>query len=169
MVIVLAFAVLANRLGLEAILGSFVAGVLVSTLDVRADETHPLLKIKLDAIAFGFLVPVFFVTAGVTFDLSSLLDEPSNLLPVPLFVLALLVARGLPAMLFHKALGWKGAAASGLLLSTSLPFIVAGTQIGVEAGLITTSIAGAMVAAGLVSALVFPAVSLALLAPPAER
>lgn len=163
MVIVLAFAVLANRLGLEAILGSFVAGVVINALDGRAAETHPLLKVKLDSIAFGFLVPVFFVTSGITFDLSALLDDPSRLGPVPLFVLALLVVRGLPALLFRATLGWRGSIAAGLLLATSLPFIVAATQIGVAAGMITPAIAAAMVAAGLVSALVFPIVGAALL------
>ena len=159
MVIVLAFAVLADKLGLEAILGAFVAGVLVNALDGSAEVTHPLLKVKLDAIAFGFLVPVFFVTSGITFDLSSLLDQPSRLVPVPIFVVALLVSRGLPALAFHSTLGWRGSASAGLLLATSLPFIVAATQIGVAAGTLTTSIAAAMVAAGLVSALLFPVLS----------
>ncbi len=159
MVIVLAFAVLADRLGLEAILGAFVAGVLIHALDGSAATTHPLLKVKLDAIAFGFLVPVFFVTSGITFDLSSLLDDPSRLAPVPVFLVALLVARGLPALAFHATLGWRGSISAGLLLATSLPFIVAATQIGLAAGTLTPAIAAAMVAAGLVSALVFPVVS----------
>lgn len=166
MVIVLAFAVLADRLGLEAILGAFVAGVLVNALDGNAEVTHPLLKVKLDAIAFGFLVPVFFVTSGITFDLSSLLDDPSRLAPVPVFLAALLVVRGLPALAFHGTLGWRGSFSSGLLLATSLPFIVAATQIGVAAGTLTPEIAAAMVAAGLISALVFPVLASVLIATP---
>jgi len=168
MVIVLAFAVLADKLGLEAILGAFVAGVLINALDGNAEVTHPLLKVKLDAIAFGFLVPVFFVTSGVTFDLSSLLDDPSRLAPVPIFVAALLVVRGLPTLLFHRTLGWRGSISSGLLLATSLPFIVAATQIGLAAGTLTPAIAAAMVAAGLVSALVFPVLSSLLIPTPAR-
>jgi len=173
MVIVLAFAVLADKLGLEAILGAFVAGVLVNALDGNAEVTHPLLKVKLDAIAFGFLVPAFFVTSGITFDLSALLDDPSRLAPVPLFVAALLIVRGAPTLAFHRTLGWRGSISSGLLLATSLPFIVAATQIGVAAGTLTPAIAAAMVAAGLVSALVFPVLSSVLIvesvtAAPAE-
>ena len=173
MVIVLAFAVLADKLGLEAILGAFVAGVLVNALDGNAEVTHPLLKVKLDAIAFGFLVPAFFVTSGITFDLSALLDDPSRLAPVPLFVAALLIVRGVPTLAFHRTLGWRGSISSGLLLATSLPFIVAATQIGVAAGTLTPAIAAAMVAAGLVSALVFPVLSSVLIvesvtAAPAE-
>jgi len=159
MVIVLSFAVLADKLGLEAILGAFVAGVVVNALDGNAEATHPLLKVKLDAIAFGFLVPVFFVTSGITFDLSALLDQPSRLTPVPIFLVALLLVRGLPALAFHGTLGWRGSLSSGLLLATSLPFIVAATQIGVAAGTLTPAIAAALVAAGLASALLFPALS----------
>ena len=166
MVIVLAFAVLADKLGLEAILGAFVAGVLVNALDGNAEVTHPLLKVKLDAIAFGFLVPVFFVTSGITFDLSALLDDPSRLAPVPLFVAALLIVRGVLTLAFHRTLGWRGSISSGLLLATSLPFIVAATQIGVAAGTLTPAIAAAMVAAGLVSALVFPVLSSVLIVEP---
>jgi len=166
MVIVLAFAVLADKLGLEAILGAFVAGVLVNALDGNAEVTHPLLKVKLDAIAFGFLVPVFFVTSGITFDLSSLLDDPSRLAPVPVFLLALLIVRGLPALAFRGTLGWRGSLSSGLLLATSLPFIVAATQIGVAAGTLSPAIAAAMVAAGLVSALVFPVLASVLIPTP---
>ena len=166
MVIVLAFAVLADKLGLEAILGAFVAGVLIHALDGNAEVTHPLLKVKLDAIAFGFLVPVFFVTSGVTFDLSALLDDPAKLAPVPIFVVALLVVRGLPVLAFHRTLGLRGSISSGLLLATSLPFIVAATQIGVAAGTLTPAVAAAMVAAGLVSALVFPVLSSMLIGTP---
>jgi Kef-type K+ transport system membrane component KefB len=145
-------------LGLGSVI-VFVAGVVVNALDGNAEATHPLLKVKLDAIAFGFLVPVFFVTSGITFDLSALLDQPSRLTPVPIFLVALLLVRGLPALAFHGTLGWRGSLSSGLLLATSLPFIVAATQIGVAAGTLTPAIAAALVAAGLASALLFPALS----------
>ena len=112
---------------------------------------------------------MFFVTSGITFDLSSLANEPSRLVPVPIFVIALLVVRGLPALAFHSTLGWRGSASAGLLLATSLPFIVAATQIGLAAGTLTTSIAAAMVAAGLVSALLFPVLSSVLIGSSVPR
>ena len=85
---------------------------------------------------------------------------------MPLFLAALLVVRGLPALAFHGTLGWRGSFSSGLLLATSLPFIVAATQIGVAAGTLTPEIAAAMVAAGLISALVFPVLASVLIATP---
>jgi Kef-type K+ transport system membrane component KefB len=58
---------------------------------------------RLDAIGYGFLVPVFFVTSGLTFNLSVLFSSASTLLRVPLFLLALLVVRGLPAVLYWRS------------------------------------------------------------------
>ena len=93
-------------------------------------RTHPQFQLKLEAIGYGFLIPVFFVTSGMRFDLNALLDNPSTLVKVPIFLLALLVVRGLPAIVYRPLVGTRGAAVAGLLQATSLPFIVAATQIG---------------------------------------
>ena len=106
---------------------------------------------------------MFFVASGLRFDLLALTNHPSTLARVPLFLLALLVVRGIPAILYRKRLGSRGALAAGLLQATSLPFIVTATMIGVEIGALSAPIAAAMVAAGLVSALVFPIAALAVL------
>ncbi len=162
MLLLIALVVVAERFGLETILGAFVAGVLVGFLDRDGERTHPLFHTKLDAIGYGFLIPIFFVTSGLRFDLDALLDQPSTLLKVPLFLAALLAVRGLPALAYRSTVGTRGAVAAGLLQATSLPFIVAATQIGVVIGAVTAATAAAFVAAGLVSALVFPVVALAL-------
>jgi Kef-type K+ transport system membrane component KefB len=122
--------------------------------------SHPQFRVKLDAIGYGFVIPVFFVTSGMEFDLKALLDRPSTLALVPIFLLALLVARGVPALLYRSTVGAKGATAAGLLQATSLPFIVAATSIGVTLDLLTPATAAAFVAAGLGSALIFPVVAL---------
>jgi Kef-type K+ transport system membrane component KefB len=168
MLLVVLFAVLAERTGLETILGAFVAGALLSLLDRDAMDTHPLFRVKLDAIGFGFLVPVFFVTSGLRFDLDALLDDRSTLALVPIFLAALLVARGLPALLYRDVIASRrGVVAAGLLQATSLPVIVTATAIGVEIGAVTAATASAFVAAGLLSALLFPALALAILRPAA--
>jgi hypothetical protein len=88
---------------------------------------------------------------------------------VPLFLLALLVVRGLPAVLYRSALGSiRDVAAAGLLQATSLPFIVAATTIGVQLHAIRPANAAALVAAGLFSVIIFPVVSLQLLRSSAE-
>src|SRR5919201_303063 len=91
------FAAIAQQLGLEAILGAFIAGAIVSMVDADQVMTHPDFRRKLEAIGFGFFIPVFFVTSGVRFDLDALLASASNVVMVPIFLAALVAARGLPA------------------------------------------------------------------------
>jgi Kef-type K+ transport system membrane component KefB len=158
-VLLVGFVVLAERFGLESILGAFLAGAVIGLLD-RDDSSHPQFRVKLDAIGYGFLIPVFFVTSGLRLDVTALVDSPSALVQVPLFVVALLCARGLPALLYTPALGLRAAVTAGLLQATSLPFIVTATQIGLLVGLMDPSTATGLVCAGLVSVLVFPAVAL---------
>src|SRR5215468_6137163 len=156
------FTVLAERFGLESILGAFLAGAIVGLVD-RDSASHPNFRIKLEAIGYGFLVPVFFVSSGVKLDLAGLLDSPSALVRVPVFLLALLVVRGLPALIGLRANGTPGKLALGLLQATSLPFIVTATQIGVTLGKITPVTGAALVCAGLLSVVIFPPVALGLL------
>src|SRR5215469_16628481 len=140
--LVVGLGALATHLGFEAILGAFIAGGILRLVDADAEHKHPLFHPKLDAIGYGFLIPAFFVTSGLTFNLSLLFSSASTLLRVPLFLLALLVVRGLPAILYRSALArTRNVAAVGLLQATSLPFI----------------------AAGLFSVIIFPIISLQLL------
>src|SRR4051794_11400140 len=161
-VLLVAFVALAERLGLETILGAFLAGALVGLVD-RDSATHPRFRAKLDAIGYGFLIPVFFVSSGVGLDLRGLLEHPSALIRVPVFLAALLAVRGIPAVVFVRSLGRRGATAAGLLQATSLPFLVTVAQIGTATGRLSGTNAAALVCAGLLSVLIFPAVSLGLL------
>ncbi len=115
---------------------------------------------KLDAIGYGFVIPVFFVTSGVGLDLQGLVDEPAALLRVPVFLLALLVVRGVPALLYLNTLGRQGAVAAALLQATSLPFIVTAAAIGVAVGELSSVNAAALVSAGFCRSC-FPAAALA--------
>ena len=162
--LVVGLGALATHLGFEAILGAFIAGAILRLVDADAEHKHPLFHPKLDAIGYGFLIPVFFVTSGLTFNLSVLFSSASTLLRVPLFLLALLVVRGLPAILYRSALASiREVAAAGLLQATSLPFIVAATTIGLQLHAIRPANAAALVAAGLLSVILFPVISLQLL------
>jgi Kef-type K+ transport system membrane component KefB len=164
MLLVVGLGALATHLGFEAILGAFIAGAILRLVDADAEHKHPLFHPKLDAIGYGFLIPVFFVTSGLTFNLSLLFSSASTLLRVPLFLLALLIVRGLPAVLYRSALGsTRDVVAVGLLQATSLPFIVAATTIGLQLHAIRPANAAALVAAGLFSVIIFPIISLQLL------
>jgi len=160
--LLVAFTVLAERFGLESILGAFLAGAIVALVD-RDSSSHPNFRTKLDAIGYGFLIPVFFVSSGILLDLTGLLHSPSALARVPLFLLALLAVRGLPALLGLRANGTRPTVALGLLQATSLPFIVTATQIGVTLGKLSSVTAAAPVCAGLLSVLIFPLLALGLL------
>jgi Kef-type K+ transport system membrane component KefB len=155
MLMLLGFVVLAEQFGLESILGAFMAGAVVGLLDQDA-STHPQFRTKLDAIGYGFLIPVFFVSSGLGLDVSGLVDSPGALARVPVFVVVLLVVRGAPALLYARTFGARQAAAGALLQATSLPFIVTATQIGVLTGRLDAVTGAALVCAGLVSVLVFP-------------
>jgi Kef-type K+ transport system membrane component KefB len=163
MLLMIAFVALAEALGLEVILGSFAAGALLSLLDQDRRMTHATFRAKLEAIGFGLFIPVFFVTSGIRFDLSALLDDPSNLAMVPIFLAALLAVRGLPAFTYRGFVGRRRAAIAGVLQATSLPFIVAATAIGQSLDLMDAAEASALIAAGLLSVLIFPITGLTLL------
>jgi Kef-type K+ transport system membrane component KefB len=165
------FAAIAQQLGLEAILGAFIAGAIISLVDADQVMTHPDFRRKLEAIGFGFFIPVFFVTSGVRFDLGALTASASNLAMVPVFLAALLVVRGLPALVYRRLLDGPHTAIAGIMQATSLPFIVAATAIGMQLGLIDAAASAALIGAGLLSVLIFPLVGLVLLrrAVPPDR
>jgi len=162
-VLLVAFVTLASLLGLETILGAFIAGVILRFVDGDRMMTHPQFRQKLEAIGFGVFIPVFFVSSGIRFDLAALLSSPASILRVPIFLVALLLVRGVPALLYRPLVGARRSVIAGLLQATSLSFIVAATQIGLELGLITKATGAALIAAGLLSVLIFPIVALTLL------
>jgi Kef-type K+ transport system membrane component KefB len=161
--ILIGFVALAGKLGLEVILGAFIAGAVVSLIDRDREMTHPLFRRKLEAIGFGVFIPLFFVTSGVKYDLGALTSSGSTIARVPIFLAALLIARGLPALLYARLIPRRQVFIAGLMQGTSLPFIVAGTAIGQDLGLISAGSSAALIAAGLLSVLILPALSLALL------
>src|SRR5919202_1686584 len=110
--------------------------LIVSLVDRDRVMTHPDFRRKLEAVGFGFFIPVFFVTSGVRFDLDALTSSASNLAMVPVFLAALLVVRGLPALVYRRVLDGSHTAIAGIMQATSLPFIVAATAIGAQLGLI---------------------------------
>ena len=162
-VLLIGFTALADQVGLETILGAFAAGAMLSLVDRDEAMTHPEFRLKLEAVGFGAFIPVFFVTSGVRFDLNALFSSGSTVARVPLFLLAISLAPGLPAFVYVRLLGRSKSAIAGILQSTSLPFIVAATQIGIQLGVVSRASAAALVAAGLLSVVISPALGLVLL------
>jgi len=163
------FVVLAKRLGLEAILGAFLAGAIVKLVDPDQTMTHPQFRQKLEAVGYGVFVPVFFVATGVRFDLDALFANATNLARVPIFLAALLVARGLPALVYKSLATRRQTLAAALLQATSLSFLVVAGQIGVQLDLLRPAVYAALVAAGLLSVLLFPLTALTVLRGAGQR
>jgi len=155
--------VIAQLFGLEVILGAFFAGAVLKLLDRDEMMTHTGFHTKLQAVGFGVFIPFFFVTSGMQLDVRALFAGGAALALVPVFLLALLLARGLPAALYRSMVGDRSSIAAGLLQATSLPFIVAATEIGMELGVLSPAIGAAMVVAGLLSVVLFPLGALTLL------
>lgn len=156
------FVALAERLGLEAILGAFLAGAIIKLVDRDQTMTHPQFRPKLEAVGYGVFVPFFFVATGVGLQLDELFASATNLARVPIFLAVLLVARGLPALVY-RSLSTTETISAALLQATSLNLLVVAGQIGVELGLLRPAVYAALVAAGLLSVLLFPSTAVTLL------
>ena len=147
---------------LDMLLGAFTAGIVWRLIMRDADEAdRQAVESKIEGVAFGFLVPIFFIYTGITFDLAALLENPVLLWLVPVTVLALLVVRGIPSMLAAPP-GSSGRErlAVGLLGATGLPIIVAVTAIGVDENLISTAQSAVFVGAGMLTVLLLPLIGM---------
>ena len=152
--------ILARDLGLDAILGAMAAGIVVAL--ASPGEYGESLRHKLEGIGFGFLVPIFFVTTGLRFDLQALISSRSALLLLPMFLGLFLVVRGLPALFIRRELDLRSRIALGLLSATQLPLVVAIADIGVRSGRLKQETSAGLVGAGMVSVLLFPIAALTL-------
>jgi Kef-type K+ transport system membrane component KefB len=149
--------VVAQDFGLDVVLGAFLAGAVLrhwAPGDLRA------LEAKLDAVGYGFFIPVFFVSSGMSLDVDSIMEAPARLL---VFFVLLLAVRGLPTLFFYRRdLPTTERVQLTLLTATALPLLVALSQIGLESGHMLPENAAALVGAGVLSVMVFPAVAVAL-------
>ncbi|HXS47175.1 MAG TPA: cation:proton antiporter, partial [Solirubrobacterales bacterium] len=159
-VLVFGLVLLASKLGLDVLLGGFVAGMIVR-LALKGHELQ-VFESKLTAVGFGFFVPFFFITSGVEFDLGAL-GSLTALLKLAMFFGLFLVVRGAPAMLLYRSvLQRRQRAALAFYSATELPLVVAITTIATETGHMKTSTAAGLVGAAMLSTLAFPFVGRAL-------
>lgn len=166
MLLIGALAYAASQLGLDVLLGAFTAGVLYRlfvTAGAPPEEVE-VVESKLEALCLGYLVPIFFVVTGVTYDLHSLVSSPSALAKLPLFLVLMLVVRGTPVVLYRRIFpDARERLALALFAATGLPLIVAITTIGVESHHMRANTSAALVGAGMISVVLFPMLGKALL------
>jgi Kef-type K+ transport system membrane component KefB len=148
---------LTDRFHLDAVLGAFLAGVVLRRW---VGGAAPLLESKLDAVGYGFFVPVFFVASGMGLDLPRIAESPLRLL---LFFVLMLAVRGGPALLVYRGvLTPRRRGQTALVSATALPVLVALTEIGLRSGTMLPENAAALVGAGVLTVLLFPALVVAL-------
>jgi Kef-type K+ transport system membrane component KefB len=145
---------LAENFGLNIVIGAFVAGMVVRLATKNSEGD--LLKHKLDAIGYGFLIPVFFIVAGMKFEVSALWSAPLAPIQILLLSALLLVVRGVPLFLYKNALSPEEKIPFAFYSATGLPLIVIISEIGVNSGLMSPDRASILVSAGMMSVLVFP-------------
>ena len=155
------FDVLSERIGLEAVLGAFAAGMVVSL--ASRDDAGKVFRGKMAAICFGFFVPFFFVVSGMNLDLQALLHSWKTMLLVPMFLGLFLLVRGAPVILYRKDLAKNERLPFALYSATGLSMVVAIAALGVRTGRMPSNVAAAVVGAGLLSVLLFPMIAGALL------
>ncbi len=159
-VLVFGLVLLAGELGLDILLGGFVAGM-ITRLALKGQEVK-VFESKLTAVGFGFFVPFFFVTSGIAFDLAAL-GSAEAIAKLFMFLALFLVVRGAPALLLYRhVLGARDRAALAFYSATELPLVVAITTIAIEVGEMKTSTAAGLVGAAMLSTLIFPFIGLAL-------
>jgi Kef-type K+ transport system membrane component KefB len=159
-VLVFGLVLLASKLGLDVLLGGFVAGM-ITRAALRGHELQ-VFESKLTAVGFGFFVPFFFITSGLEFNLNAL-GSAEAIAKLVMFLGLFLVVRGVPAMLLYRnALALRDRAALAFYCATELPLVVAITTIAIDAGKMRSSTAAGLVGAAMLSTLIYPFVGLAL-------
>jgi Kef-type K+ transport system membrane component KefB len=156
-VLVFALVALAAQLGLDLLLGGFVAGM-ITRIALRGREVT-VFDSKLNAVGYGLLIPFFFITSGMAFNLDALTSSAGALLKVPMFVGLFLVVRGIPALLLYRSeLGLRDRFALAVYCATELPLVVAITTLAIDSGHMRSSTAAGLVGAAIISTLIFPLV-----------
>ncbi len=141
---------------LDIILGSFAAGFVLRYV---VPEGNHSLEQKLEAIGYGFLIPLFFVVSGAGIDLAAIGAKPVMLV---VFIVLLLVVRFVPIMIslrmshLTRDMSWSDHVSVAFYCTTALPLIVAVTNVAVSAEAMNPSTASVMVAAGAISVFLMP-------------
>ncbi len=149
--LILLVVVLSETLGVENILGAFLAGVIVSLLMPNKEFAH-----QLDTFGYGFLIPIFFVMVGVKLDLWQLLTDLKILLLIPLLILCIFVSKMLPSLLLKVWYPWPRVIGSGLLMSSTLSLVIAASTIAFEMEIINSQMHGALIMVAILTCLIFP-------------
>ena len=159
-VLLMALLVAAERFGLDVVLGAMLAGIVLRTWTRRMGVDVEPLEVKLEAVGYGIFIPIFFVSSGMSLDIRAVIDNPTRLL---VFLLLLLVVRGLPSLLIYaRVMPLIQRLEMTFITATTMPLLIALAEIGQRDGTMLPSNAAALVGAGVLSVLFFPSIAAAL-------
>jgi Kef-type K+ transport system membrane component KefB len=160
--VVLLFALLAfaSRFGLDVVLGAMLAGIVLRIWTRRLNLDTENLERKFDTVGYGIFIPIFFISSGMTIDLTAIIHSPLRLL---VLLALLLVVRGLPSLLIYRHdLEPRQRVEMTFITATSLPLLIALAEIGEQDGVMLPATAAALVGAGVLSVLIFPLIAVGL-------
>lgn len=160
--LILIFIGLAQIAGIEIILGTFLAGLIVSLLDER---DHSQLYLKLDAIGYGFFIPIFFIMVGANFDIHVVISNPKSIYLLPILLLAFYFVKIVPSLFLKTSFGIKETIAGGFLLSSRLSLIIATSAIGLKLGMISEELNGAVILIAIITCSLSPIIFNKLMPP----
>lgn len=148
----IAFVALAEVIGAEVILGAFLAGLLIVLL--LGDDDG--LRHQLESMGYGFFIPIFFIMVGVDFNLQVLTENGGSWLLIAVLLLAAILTKLVPAVVFRQAFGWRESLGGGVLLSARLSLIIAAAEIGRNLGVLSEAVAVAVILVAIVTVTAAP-------------
>ncbi|KRE96445.1 hypothetical protein ASG89_31245 [Paenibacillus sp. Soil766] len=149
--LIMAIVFLSESLGVENILGAFLAGMIVSLMRPKKEFIH-----QLESFGYGFLIPIFFVMVGAKLDLTYLFKDTKILMAIPLLLLVMFLAKMIPMLILRKWFSWRDVISSGILLSSKLSLVIAAATLALDLHIIGESFHGALIMVAILSCLLFP-------------
>lgn len=162
--LILLFVVLSENMGVENILGAFLAGVIISLLVQNKSFTH-----QLESFGYGFLLPIFFVMTGVNLDIWELLKDWDILIFIPFLLLAIYLSKLIPALLLKYWFGWRETLSSGILISSTLSLVIAAATVALELNIIEKSMHGALILVAIMTCFISPILFNRIMPKPEKR
>ena len=147
------FLFLAELFGIEVILGAFLAGAIVSYISGK--ETN-ILRMKLDAIGYGFFIPFFFIYQGANSSFPNISYE--NIYLIILIILGGLLIKIIASLPLLLRFNFKDTFSAGVLLSSRLSLIIAASTIGLKLGLISEDLNSSIILIAVFSCIISPSV-----------
>ena len=117
--LIFALVTVAERVGVENILGAFLAGIVMKLLEPSQETAD-----KLTSIGYGFFIPIFFIMTGVKLNLRSLLAHPKSLILLPILILFLFLAKVPVALVYAQKFGSRNGIAGGFLTATTITIVL---------------------------------------------